>query len=317
MWPKNVLVYRIPKQWDMTIERLEKCLSTKKFASCTDLEAFSAGWTAVRKDSEQLVHHVEKRLMMMFCAEKKLLPASVVSEKLAERCVELAKQQGYDPGRKQKKDIKEAVIDELLPKAFSVKKKTLAWFDLVNGWLIIDTSSQAKAEEVVKYLIQAIEHLPLSTLKFEREPVTAMTGWLSIDEAPLGFTIDQETELKSKGEGGATVRYLKHTPENADMLRQITTGKRCTRLAMTWADKISFVLTESFGLKKVNALDLLKDSEEVTGKNDIERFEAEFYLMATEIGSLLNDLSAELGEPQADGESQIETHTEAAEMEPA
>jgi len=296
MWAKNIQVYRIPKNWDMTQEKLESGLSTKLFQPCSSLETESSGWVPVRKTSPAVVQAVGKNMMVMFCAGKKLIPSSVVAEQVKIKAAEIENAQGYTPGRKQLKQLKEDVIEALIPRAFEVKKTTMAWFDLKNGWLIIDTTSTNKADEVIKHLLTAIDKFPIQSLKLERTPVAAMTNWLSIDEAPRGFTVDQDTELKSKEEGGATVRYLKHTPENQDMQRQITTGKHCTRLALTWEDKISFVLTETFSIKKIAPLAVLKESEDLSGKNDEERFDADFMLMAAEIGSLLNDLTAELGE---------------------
>jgi Putative exonuclease, RdgC len=38
-------------------------------------------------------------------------------------------------------------------------------------------------------------------------------------EAPAGFTLDQDTELRSCGEGNATVRYVGHALETDDMRR--------------------------------------------------------------------------------------------------
>jgi recombination associated protein RdgC len=40
----------------------------------------------------------------------------------------------------------------------------------------------------------------------QQSPVTAMTDWLAADEAPGGFTVDQDTELRATGESKATVR---------------------------------------------------------------------------------------------------------------
>ena len=44
-----------------------------------------------------------------------------------------------------------------------------------------------------------------------------------------------------------------------EVRRHIAAGKQCTRLAMTWESKISFVLTESLAIKSIKPLDVLKD----------------------------------------------------------
>lgn len=64
---------------------------------------------------------------------------------------------------------------------------------------------------------------------------------------------------------------------------------------MTWADRISFVLSESLTIKRVAPLDVLKEDSDVSTKNDEERFEADFVLMTGELGKMIADLVAALG----------------------
>jgi recombination associated protein RdgC len=63
---------------------------------------------------------------------------------------------------------------------------------------------------------------------------------------------------------------------------------------MTWADKISFVMTESLTIKRVAPLDILKENEATT-KNEEERFDGDFVLMTGELGRLISDLVQALG----------------------
>jgi recombination associated protein RdgC len=93
----------------------------------------------------------------------------------------------------------------------------------------------------------------------QRSPVAVMTGWLEADEAPYNFTIDQDTELRATGESKAAVRYVKHSLDPEDIRRHIAAGKQCTRLAMTWNSRVSFVLTESLAIKGVKPLDVIKE----------------------------------------------------------
>lgn len=115
------------------------------------------------------------------------------------------------------------------------------------------------------------------------------------DQAPAGFTVDQDTELRANSEGKATVRYVRHTIEADDAQRHIVSGKQCTRLAMTWADKISFVLTESLTIKRVAPLDVIKENADTTAQNDDERFDSDFALFSGEVARMLADLVAALG----------------------
>jgi recombination associated protein RdgC len=140
-----------------------------------------------------------------------------------------------------------------------------------------------------------MDQLPIGTLRVQQSPVAAMTDWLAADEAPSGFTVDQDTELRATGEGKATVRYVRHTLEADDVRRHIAAGKQCTRLAMTWSDRVSFVLTESLTVKRVTPLDVLKENNDGMTQNDDERFDTDFALMTGELSKLMGDLVQALG----------------------
>jgi len=298
MWFKNLQIYRLTAPWTMTAEQLEASIASQAFAPCGNLDMQSQGWVAprpARNGEGPLVHVVNRQMLLQLDTEKKLLPTSVINQVSKARAAEFEEQQGFKPGRKQMKEIKEQVTDELLPRAFSIRRSTRVWIDPVNGWLVVDASAAAKADEVFKLLLKSLESLPFASLRTEQSPLAAMTDWLAADEAPAGFTVDQDTELRATGEGKATVRYVRHTLEPEDVRRHIASGKQCTRLAMTWSDRVSFVLTEALTIKRVAPLDVLKENADATLQNEDERFDTDFALMSGELAKLIGDLVQALG----------------------
>lgn len=233
-------------------------------------------------------------MLLTLRTEKKLLPASVINQVTKARAGELEEQQGFKPGRKQLKELKEQITEELLPRAFSIRSDTRVWIDPINGWLVIDAASSAKADGTRGMLFKAVDSLQLTTLQVNVSPVAAMTEWLSGDEAPGGFTIDQDIELQSSAESKPTVRYARHPLDVAEMGRHIAAGKRCTKLAMTWNDRVSFVLTDGLIVKRVAPLEVLKEGKTQTGTAD-EAFDGDFLLMAGELNRLLGGLVGALG----------------------
>jgi recombination associated protein RdgC len=296
MWFRNLTLYRL-SEFHLSAEELDGALAQHAYIACTDLEMSSQGWIPPR-DGGSLVHSVNGQMLITLCIEKKLLPAAVVKEAAQGRATEIEEQQGYKPGRKQLREIKDAVTDELLPKAFSIRTKIAAWIDPANGWLAIDAPSSTKADALTGHLFKSIDNLNLVALRVNNAPVAAMTDWLATDSAPTGFTIDQDAELRATGEGRATVRYVQHTLEAEDVSRHIAAGKRCTHLAMTWNDRVSFVLTDGLTLKRVAALEVLKETSAAEQTAD-ESFDGDFLLMAGELARLLSDLLYALGGEQA------------------
>jgi len=293
MWFKNLQIYRLPAPWAFTPEQLEEALRPHSFTPASSNEMMRQGWDSPRGNGS-LVHVVNKQMLILLGTEKKLLPNTVVNQVAKARAAELEEQQGFAPGKKAMKELKERVHDELLPRAFTIRSNVWTWIDPVNGWLVVDAASPAKADEVIKLLLKAVDRLPLESLRVQRSPVGVMTAWLQDDEAPAGFTVDMDTELRATGESKAAVRYVRHTLEPEEVRRHIAAGKQCTRLAMTWDSKISFVLTEALAIKGVKPLDVMKENEATT-RNDEERFDGDFMLMTGELSKLLKDVVEALG----------------------
>ncbi|ODV41459.1 recombination-associated protein RdgC [Cupriavidus sp. UYMMa02A] len=294
MWFKNLQLHRFSAPWSPGADAVEASLAKHAFFPGTSLEMQTQGWASPR-DNGQLVHTVGRQMLLTLRTEKKLLPATVVNQVTKRAAPEIEEQQGYKPGRKQIKELKEQVTEELLPRAFSIRRDTRVWIDPDNGWLAIDAASAAKADEVRGMLFKALDPLPLANLHVNQSPVAAMTDWLSTDIAPTGFTVDQEIELQSGAESKATVRYVRHPLDAEDLRRHISGGKRCTRLAMTWNDRVSFVLTDSLAIKRVAPLDVIKEQADNTVSDEDERFDSDFTLMAGELAGMLGDLTEALG----------------------
>jgi len=293
MWFKNLQIYRLPAPWDYTPEQLEKALAPQSFVPATSNELLRQGWDTPRPNGG-LVHVVNKQMLILLGTEKKLLPASVINQVAKAKAAELEEAQGFAPGKKAMKELKERVADELLPRAFSIRSNVWTWIDPVNGWLVVDAASPGKADEVIKLLLKAVDRMPLESLRVQKSPVAVMTAWLEMDEAPAGFTVDQDTELRATGESKAAVRYVKHALEPDDIRRHIKAGKQCTRLAMTWDSKIWFVLTESLAIKGIKPLDVISENESTT-RNDEERFDGDMMLMTGELAKMMADIVEALG----------------------
>lgn len=289
---KNLSLFRLPTPWGMTLEKLEEQLSRNLFARCPSNQPQSAGWTPPRGENMPLVHSVGGQWIIVLCTEERLLPASVIRDEVDERSKAMEAQQGYAPGRKQLRELKERVVEELMPRAFTRRHKTYAWIDPKAGWLIVDAPGGAKSDAVVENLRRSLDELPLALLHTEVSPQSAMADWLTSGDAPAGFTIDRDCELKAVGEEKAAVRYVRHPLEGAEVKAHLASGKLPTRIALTWDDRISFVLTEKLEIRSLAYLDLLKDSMDEQAD---DQFDADIALMTGELSRFLPDLISALG----------------------
>lgn len=290
MWFKNLIVYRL-NNWKTTPEALAEKLAQHALQPCSGMEMQSRGWVPPKGEGEPFVHTLGSQMLISLGTEKKLLPATVVNQFAKSRAAEVEEQQGYKPGRKQLKQIKEAITDELLPRAFAIRRRTHAWIDPVGGFMVIDAANFAKADELVEMLLKALDGFTLTPIKTNVSPSAAMTGWLAGDDLSGSFTIDRDCELRDTGEERASVRYIRHALEAEEIGKHIKAGKEVAKLAMTWNDKLSFVLHENLQLKRLAPLDVLK--EQADAEDDV--FDADFAIMTGELKKMLPDIVDALG----------------------
>ena len=185
-------------------------------------------------------------------------------------------------------------MHDLLPRAFAKRSHTLVWLDAKTRRVIVDASSVKKADALITRLADLLGGgLRLSLLQTQTSPAAAMSEWLATREAPAGFSIDRDCELKQPDSEKASVRYARHPLDIDEMALHIQQGKLPTQLAMTWNGRVSFVLTEALTLKKIKLLDVVLEGN-APGK-DNDAFDADVALSTGELGRLIPDLVDALG----------------------
>ena len=294
MWFKNLKVFRLAPSWSISLDTLESALEKHAYRPGNSLEMQNLGWVPPFENSG-LAYALQGQIFLSLRAEKKLLPTTVINQFARARAQEIEEQQGFKPGRKQMKEIKEQITDELLPKAFSVYRDTRVWIDTKNRWLVVDAAAAAKSDEVLGMLAKSIDPFPVLQLYVEQSPASSMTNWLIQDEPPAGFSVDQDTELRSTSESRAAVRYLRQSIDIDDVRKHVQAGKQCTRLALTWADRVSFVLTDGLDIKRVAPLDVLKENQDLVSRNEADQLDSDLALMTGELSRLLDNLVDALG----------------------
>ena len=301
---KSATFFRIAADFALPpLEALEEALQSAQFMSCGATQAESIGWVPPRGNkSTVLVEAVGGSVILRLCIERRPLPASAVKDAVEELVEKYKQETGRERvSAKIKKEFKEDAVLNLLPRAFTKRSSSTLWIDPVNRFLVVDSGSLAGADKVVSQLIEAISEVPGSRPGIMAKPVqttmaagTAMAHWLSSREAPVSFTVDRDCELKMPDDQKSTVRYSRHTLEIDEVAQHIESGKVPTQLAMTWNDRVSFVLTDAAQIKKIKLLDVVLDGVQENGKDD-DGFDTDAAIVTGELSALIPDLLEALG----------------------
>jgi recombination associated protein RdgC len=294
MWFKNLIVYRLTTPWALGSAELEEQLTCRPLMACNGFEMQTRGWVAVANDG-RLLHTQNQQHLLALGVNQKLLPASIINQVAKERAAEVAAEQGFPVGRRQMRELKERVADELRGRALTKRSVLHAWLDAEHGWLIVDTPSTARAEELIATLRDTLGSLSVTLLETERSPAVSMGAWLMFGEVPGRFHIEQDLELKSIKDPRSMIRYVQHPLESREVQKQIAAGKSVARLGMSWNDRVSFLLNDRLEIKRVQFLDVARDRDDGTAEDADEKFAIDFALMTGELGQLLKELIDLLG----------------------
>jgi recombination associated protein RdgC len=300
---KNLILYRIAPEWQPPpVVPLDAELARGAFVPCGASQPMSIGWVPPRGQAHATFvetvgggQHWLLRLMV----ERKLLPSSVVKRRVDEMAAQIEQSTGRQPGKKQRGELKDQATLELLPMAFTKQSALQIWMDLPQRLLCVDAGSAKAADEVLSLLVRSLDGLALAPLHTAQSPAQVMADWLLSGEPPSSFTVDRECELKSPDEMKSVVRYARHPLDTDEVRAHITQGKRPTRLALTWAGRVSFVLTETGQLKKLDFLDGVFEGQGSAQGED--QFDADAAITTGELGRLLPDLIDALGGEQLPG----------------
>ena len=297
MWFKNLIVYRLPADWAISSAELEDQLSRRTLQPCSPFELLSRGWVPPA-DTGRLLHTVNQQHLIALGVDQKLLPGSIIRQVAKERAAVQANEQGFPVGRRQMRDIKIRVTEELRARALTRRRITRAWIDPQNGWFIVDAAGAARAEELVETLRATLGSLAVQFMETQRSPQQSMATWLMHGDAPSRFGIDQDLELQTADANKATVRYARHALDTREVQGHLKAGKYPTKLGLTWSDRISFVLTEKLQVKRVEFLEMSKDTADGGDVDAAEQFDIDFAVMSGELAKLLEDLGEALGGQQ-------------------
>jgi recombination associated protein RdgC len=299
---KNLVFHRLPAEWALTAAELETQLAGRTLQPCGPFDMTSRGWVPVTVGG-RLLHTVNQQHMIALGVNQKLLPGSIIRQVAQERAEIQAEEQGFPVGRKQMRDLRARVADELRARALTRRRVTHAWIDPVAGWFAVDAAGIARAETVVEALGDTLGSFAPLAVETERSPHAAMTSWLLRGEAPARFSIDDDLELHTADKSKTIIRYTRHPLDGKEIQAHLASGKYPTRLGLTWNDRVSFVLTDKLQVKRLEFLEMSKDSTEGDDVDPAEQFDIDFAVMAGELANLLKDLTQVLGkEPGAAAE---------------
>lgn len=301
MFFKNLVVFTFNEPFALSDADLQEKLAQQVFRPCGTHEPTAIGWTPVIKsEHDTLTHTLQGYTLLCLKIQERIVPATVVNEKLAERIEALEAAESRKIGKKEKEGLKEDVYSTLLPQAFCKSKKIFCYIDTANQRLLIDTASSNIAEQVTTHLRKT-----LGSLKVQHPatvpPGLLMATWLKTGDYPTDLVIEDSCTLKAQnGDEVSSIKCQGHDLLSHDIRNFIQNGVSVTQLSLSWQDQLAFQLTDEFAIRSIKFLEGLKSLNNDVQGDALAQFDADFILMAETFSDFITRLLTLFGETTAE-----------------
>ncbi len=294
---RNLRLYRLQSDWPESAEELAGKLLNTAFKPCGSFTERSSGWEAPGGETETiLARRIGGADLLRLRSQTRLLPPAAINEALEERVREFRNRTQRDPGRKEKRELKEAVHAELVPKALLKSERTWGFYLASEKLLGIDTASDTQADRFLETLRDALATLRVTPLGFKQSLAGLLTR-IFLGQGPTNFVLGRECRMLDPSVGGASVSWLDIELTDASVRRHVREGLRLDRLAIVFDDLLSCVIDQEGVLRKLKllGLDASTEYDAADTAEPLARLDAEFALPTGTLRRLLTSLQKHLG----------------------
>ena len=265
-------------------------LEILSFKECLPSMPFSIGWVSpLDEEDAPLVQSINGYMMICLQIEEKILPPIVIRQELAKRIKEIEGSENRKVGQKEKYRLKDDITTVLLPRAFSKLTKVYAYVNTKNHWLILGTTNAKKTEQFISLFKKSFGD---NIDSFRIKKLSAiMTSWLTQKNQASSFAIEKSCVLQDANHQGRIIRCQEQNLFASSIQSLIKDGCEIKQLALSWQDRIDFVLLDDLSLQSIRFKDeILEQVKEMEAETQQQKFHADFLIMTATFDGLIKDL---------------------------
>jgi recombination associated protein RdgC len=136
----------------------------------------------------------------------------------------------------------------------------------------------------------------------QERPGAVMTQWVATGITPDDIELERECELALPGEGGAVVRCKNQELAAREIHTHLEAGKEVVKLAVTYADRLRFVLDDKLNVRRLKFLEIIRDDAgDIEADDAASRLDADFAIASLELRALIERLIEIFGGEDAVG----------------
>lgn len=296
---KSLIIYNMSEDLSITEEDLNKQMPALAFKPCGSQDLKSTGWVAPLNGSPELFFAANGHILLHIKTEEKILPAGVIKDYHLEKIEQFEEREGRKCKKTEKDTLKDEVIHELLPRAFSKFNIVPIWINPAKKMIMVEAGSSKKAEDALALLRKTLGSLPVTPFTTESPIEYTLTEWVRDSKPAEGFVVLDEAELKAVLDEGGVIQSKKQDLASDEIQNHIEAGKFVTKLALDWQGKITFLITNDGLLKRIKLGDAITSQSDDIDKEDFaQKFASDFTIATGELSQMISDIVLAFNSPE-------------------
>lgn len=314
----NLLVYRLtdPAAFHSRYHELNELLAEKPARLPAKSELKAAGFTTPLGIDDEYVELIKpKTFTFAINFAERMLPAKVVRQRVSSEVTQIEKEEERKVYAREKNQIKDKVISEMLPHAFIDQRVIRAM--VIGPYIVIDTTSAKRGEDVLCMLREVLGTLGVRPATVRTTPIEPFTRWFTGHEMPPKFMLTGDFKANNTNDESDLLNG-KGTSPKAEGLSDLVAefGRRVTVLGLGWQsnaeETVYFSVNEMIGIKGIKWPEVIMDMASRDAGEEAEHhnlLRATLLLLADEMANLITDLLDALGGEEVPDNNDWEDNT--------
>ncbi|OTQ33681.1 hypothetical protein B6D19_02385 [Gilliamella apicola] len=294
LWFKNAIIYQLNNDTLLNKDAIEKAIKSHLFMPCGNLDTTKMGWVSPYHDNNQndLIVDMQGHLLLRIKKETKILPAPVIKQTLLEKIDKQEQALSRKLTKNEKASLKDEVMIDLMPRAFSKYNHYWLWIDTENKRIIVDCSSFKQAEDILAILRKELGALALTPLSIDKPLEQIMTTWVKEKLNFPPFILGDQAELKDPLEGNGIISFKNQEITSDEMRVHFDSGKWITKIKIVDERGVNFIVNSDLTFKRIKFDSIILDeNEDISSEEFDKRLEADFLIMSKVLSNTINDFS--------------------------
>lgn len=260
MWLKSMQVCRFLAPQGRDVEDYMQGLKKQVLQECPSTVAQAYGWQHPFADAEEVVLGVGDYYWANFVVAKRILPADVVKQALAQRVALLEQQEGVGISKREQRRLQDEIHFELLPKAFVQYKTFPVCWQASTQTLFVACTQTAVLDMLAQSLAYCCPGWRLQYCQPKQPVQRCLRAWLLGEQPmPKAWSWGDSCQLQDRANRYCTIRFAGMDIVGDEVRRHVQEGMEIKQAALVWEDKIRFVLAPNMAWSQIKYLDIARE----------------------------------------------------------